>query len=184
MRVYLDTGLFLDYLAPRGHAGTFLRTANRRGRTINDLSEDAAECLACISPMHEGMTSCLTLYEVEHTMYEKLKNLSTGLTDHHRYLITSARSLTIQVLSMVRYHGIRVLDLSQSVFEKAASELELQSRAIRAADSIHMATAMMNSADVIVTADDHLLGLDCVFRNPNGAQIRCVDTDVALTLLK
>ena len=184
MRVYLDTGLFLDYLAPRSHAGTFLRTANRRGRNINDLSEDAAKCLACISKMHEGMTSCLILYEVEHTMYEKLKVLSTGLTNHHRYLITSARSLTIQILSMVRYHGIRILELSQSIFEKAASELELQNRAVRIADSIHMATAMMNSADVIVSADDHLLGLDCVFKNPNGDQIRCVETDVALTLLK
>ena len=184
MRVYLDTGLFLDYLAPRGHAGTFLRTADRRGRTSNRLSEDAAKCLVRISARHEGMTSCLTLYEVEHTMYEKLKNMSIGLADHHRYLITSARSLTIQVISMVRYHGIRVLDLSQSVFEKTASELELQSRGIRAADSIHVTTAMMNSADVIVTADDHLLGLDCVFRSPNGAEIRCVDTDDALTLLK
>jgi len=184
MRVYLDTGLFLDYLASRGHAGTFLRTADRRGRTANHLSEDAAQCLTRISSKHEGMKSCLTLYEVEHAMYEKLKSLASGLTDYHRYLITSARSLTIQALSMVKYHDIRVLDLSQAVFEKIASELELQSRAIQAADSIHIATAAMNGADMIISADDHLLGLDRVFTNTDGARIRCVDTDNALGLLK
>jgi len=184
MRVYLDTGPFLDYLAPRGHAGTFLRTAGRRGRAINELHEDAVKCLDYISSKHEGMTSCLTLYEVENAMCERLQSLSAGLTDHHRYVVTSARSLTIQVLSMVWYQGIRVLDLTQSVFEKLASELVLQRRAIAAADSIHMVTAMISDADLMLTTDEGLLALDRVFRNSSGIPIRCTDTDDASILLK
>lgn len=183
MRVYLDTGFFLDYLAPRGHAGNFLRIANRRGRSVDRLSEDAARCLVEIASKHEGVTSCLTLYEVEHAMYEKLKDLSSGLSDRHRYLITSARSLTVQVLSMVKYHNIRVLDLSQAIFQKTLSEIELQSRAIEAADSIHIATAIVHYTDLIVSTDDDMLKLNGVFANSSGGQIQCLDTDDALLVL-
>lgn len=183
MRVYLDTGVFLDYLAPRGHAGNFLRITDRRGRTVEQLSKDAERCLIAIGSKHEGVTSCLTLYEVEHAMYEKLKNLSSGLSDRHRYLITSARSLTVQVLSMVRYHEIQVLDLSQVIFQKTVSEIELQSRAIEAADSIHIATAILHDMDLIISTDDHMLNLNRVFTNSSGGQIQCVDTDEALLVL-
>lgn len=184
MKVYLDTGLFLDYLAPRGHAGYFLRITDRRGRTVDQLSKDAAGCLIEIGSKHEGVTSCLTLYEVENAMYEKLKDLSSGLSDLHRYLITSARSLTVQVLSMVKYHKIRVLDLSQVIFQKTVSEIEFQSRAIEAADSIHIATAIVHDVDLIISTDDHMLNLNGVFANSSGGQIQCVDTDDALLVLQ
>lgn len=183
MKVYLDTGLFLDYLAPRGHAGNFLRMTDRRGRTVDHLSEDAARCLIEIGSKHEGVTSCLTLYEVEYAMYEKLKDLSSGLSDRHRYLISSARSLTVQVLSVVKYHKIRVLDLSQAIFQKTVSEIELQSRAIEAADSIHIATAIVHDVDLIISTDNHMLNLNGIFANSSGGQIQCVDTDDALLVL-
>lgn len=183
MRIYLDTGVFLDYLALRGHVGPFLRTAGRRGRTVDQLVENATKCLLEISFKHHGFTSSLTLYEVEHSMYETLKSVSSGLPDHHRYLITSARALTVQVLSMVKYNNVQVIDLTQSVFEKVVSEIELQSRAIQAADSIHIATALQNDADVIISTDDHILKLNDVFENRNGLRIQCMDTDDALGML-
>jgi hypothetical protein len=182
--VYLDTGVFLDYLAPRGHAGTFLRITDRRGRPVDQLSEDAAKCLIEIDSNHVGITSCLTLYEVEHAMYEKLRDLSSGLSDRHRYLITSARSLTVQVLSVVKYHKIRVLDLSQAIFEKTVAEIDLQSRAIEAADSIHVATGIVHDVDLIISTDDHMLNLNGIFRNSSGGQIQCLDTDDALLVLQ
>lgn len=183
-RVYIDTGVFLDYLALRGHAGSFLRTTGRRTRTVEQLSADAATCVSKVNTNHQGLTSSLTLYEVENAMYESLRNRSGGLSDHHRYIITSARSLTIQVLSMIYYHDrIRVADLTQSIFERTVSEIELQKRAIQAADSIHIVTALMNNVDVIISTDDDMLDLDKVFQNASGSKILCLDTDRALAIL-
>src|SRR5215470_7832268 len=105
MRVYLDTGAFIDYLTRRSHAGPFLRTSGRRGRTTDQLSLDATECFHRIGSLHEGFTSSLTLYEVERTMYERLESLSSGLPDHYRYLIASARPLAFQIMLLVEYHN-------------------------------------------------------------------------------
>lgn len=184
MRVYIDTGIFLDYLALRGHAGGYVRTAGRRGRTVQQLSTDAAECLKKINSHHDGCTTTLTLYEVENVMYGSLKSSSSGLSDRNRYLITSARSLTIQVLSVVWFHDkLRLIDLTKTTFEKVATEIELQKRAIEAGDSIHVITALTEDVDLIISTDEDILNLDRVFQNTRGSKIQCLDTDTALSLL-
>jgi hypothetical protein len=68
MRAYLDSGIFLDYLIGRGHAGAYLRTADRRGRLPAQLGEDAEACLTLLAAKHEAFTSSLTCYEVEEAM--------------------------------------------------------------------------------------------------------------------
>lgn len=183
MRVYIDTGVFLDYLALRGHAGGYVRTAGRRGRTVQQLSTDAAECLKRINSHHDGYTSSLTLHEVENVMYASIKSLSSALSDRNRYLVTSARSLTMQVLSVVWFYDIRVIDLTKTTFEKVVAEIELQKRAIEAGDSIHVVTALTEDVDLIVSSDEDILNLDKVFQNTRGNKIRCLDTDTALPLL-
>jgi predicted nucleic acid-binding protein len=182
MKIYIDTGVFLDYLAHRGNF--FLRTAERRGRTIEQLSDDAFKCLKKINEKHEGFTSSLMLYEAENTMYETLKKHSAIISDKLRYIVTHARSLTTQILCMLFYHDhIQVIDLTQNIFEKTVSVIELQKRAIEAADSIHLVTAIMNNAEIIISTDDHILNLDRILRNTNGIEIQCLDTDAAFAVL-
>ena len=41
MRVYLDTGIFIDYLSARGGANALLRSSERRGRAPADIATDA-----------------------------------------------------------------------------------------------------------------------------------------------
>ena len=38
MRIYFDTGVFIDYLSGRGNSAALLRTADRRGRTPADIA--------------------------------------------------------------------------------------------------------------------------------------------------
>jgi hypothetical protein len=183
MNVYFETGPFLDYLSRRGHVGPILRPGERRGRSVEHLAEDAEDCFKKAQAHHNAVTSSITLYEVENALYLALSKESAGLSDRQRYLITSARSVAIQVLSVVAFHSVDVLPLTQAVFEWAVTELELHRRGIKAADSLHVASASTSDADVIITADDDILKLDKVFTNNRGKPIRCIDSDVGKDLL-
>jgi hypothetical protein len=63
VRVYFDTGVFIDYLSKRGN--TILRTSDRRGRAPAQLATDAERLFELVRRSHIGATSCLTYYEVE-----------------------------------------------------------------------------------------------------------------------
>ena len=98
-------------------------------------------------------------------------------------MIISSRSLSVQILAIKSYYNLRILDLSESVVIKQVQETQLQIRGIRAADSLHIATAILNNVDIVITTDRHLLGLNRVFQNQNGKYIQCLDTNVAKNLL-
>ena len=68
MRVYVDTGTLIDYLAQAAPAASILRSAHRRGRSIAKLFEDARDALIRVATTHQGATSALTFYEVEETL--------------------------------------------------------------------------------------------------------------------
>lgn len=183
MKIYIDTGVFIDYLAERSPTGSYLRTAPRRGRTVSQLSDDGTQLLERIKSKHQGLTSCLTLYEVETILYQTLASFYGGRSDSRRYLVISARSLTTQVMSVLERHNIEVMDLTLELFKNTVAEIELQARAIEAGDSLHITTAIINNAEVIVSSDRDLLNLDGLLRNKNGNIIQCLDTDRALLLL-
>jgi len=84
---------------------------------------------------------------------------------------------------LAEYHNIEVLPLTKVVFERVVSEYELQRRGIQAGDSIHVVTAIMNNADILVSTDVDILGLNRVFNNTSGRSIQCMDTDGALLIL-
>ena len=183
MKVYLDTGVFVDYLIYRGHAGIFLRTRGRRNRPVQQLSADVAECFKIIQNSHEGFTSSLTLYEAEDALYSRLLKSSKGIEDRKRYIITSARSLIIQIFTIMEVFDLRLLNLSEDIIKRQVQEIDLQIRGIRAADSLHMATAIIHNADIIISTDRHLLNLNEVFNNQNKKQIKCLDTNEAKNYL-
>ncbi len=183
MKVYLDSGVFIDYLIGRGHAGSYLRTAERRGRAPEQLLSDAEGCLSRIRERHQGMTSTLTCYEVEEALYRALRRSAAGVANADRFIIPAARAVTTQTLVTIDLFGIAMIDLSTTVVTSQCSNIELQKRGIRAADALHIVTALAQTADAFITTDAHLIALDCIFTTVTGAALRCVDTDVGLSVL-
>ncbi len=183
MRVYLDTGVFIDYFINRSHAGHYLRTGRRRGRTPKKLHKDVVSCLSRISRRHEGLTSCLALYELEQALVTELKKVYKGSSHLNPFIISSARSAVIQGMTVAQIYNIKLLDVSENIVLKQLQEVTLQLQGIMAADSLHIVTAVQADADIIISTDTHIHKLNNVFQTSRGSQIRCVDTDVALTLL-
>jgi predicted nucleic acid-binding protein len=183
VRVYFDTGVFLDYLSPRGNTTALLRSTDRRGRQPTTLAEDAEKLFETVSRQHIGATSCLTYYEVEEALYRLLAQSAKGVSHADTFLIPVARAITTQVQIMVDLFNISVLDLTGATIRLQLQLVPLQTRGIRAADSLHMATAISFDADLVVSADDALLQLDGLLRNSRGDAINCRDTDTALALL-
>jgi predicted nucleic acid-binding protein len=84
---------------------------------------------------------------------------------------------------MVDSFKIKLSDLTRAVFVAQSSNIELQERGIRAADALHVTTAIAEGAELLITTDSNLIRLDNIFENSAGATLRCVDTDQALALL-
>lgn len=130
-----------------------------------------------------GATSCLTYYEVEEALYQLLVQAAKGVPRVSTLLIPAARSITTQVQMVVDLFNISVLDLTSGTVRLQLQQLELQTRGIRAADALHAASAIAFDADLFVSTDGALLGLDGILMNTRGSRILCRDTDLALKLL-
>lgn len=183
MKVYLDSGVFIDYLIGRGHTSSFLRATNRRGRTPDRLLADAEACFAAIVQRHEGITSSLTCYEVEEAMYRELRRSTNEVPNVDRFIIPAARAVILQTLVTIEQFRIALLGLTSAVVIAQCDNVELQRRGVRAADALHVTTALAHGAPVFITTDGSLLALDNAFVNTDGVRVRCVDTDDALPLL-
>src|SRR5579864_6383450 len=183
VRVYFDTGVFIDYLSTRGNTNAILRSSGRRGRTPAEMAIDAERLFERVSRAHTGGTSCLTYYEVEEALYRLLAQSAKGVSSAGTLLIPAARSITTQVQIVVELFNVSVLDLTSGTVRLQLQQLDLQTRGIRAADALHMASAIAFDADLLVSTDDALLHLDGILINTRGAKILCRDTDLALQLL-
>jgi len=183
VRVYFDTGVFIDYLSTRGNTNAILRSSGRRGRTPAEMAVDAERLFERVSRAHTGGTSCLTYYEVEEALYRLLAQSAKGVSSAGTLLIPAARSITTQVQIVVELFNVSVLDLTSGTVRLQLQQLDLQTRGIRAADSLHAASAIAFDADLIVSTDDALLDLDGVLMNIRGSKILCRDTDLSLPLL-
>jgi predicted nucleic acid-binding protein len=182
--VYLDSGVFIDYLIGRGHTSSFLRASERRGRAPERLLADAEACFSAIVQQHEGITSSLTCYEVEEAMYRELRRSTTEVPNVDRFIIPAARAVILQTLVTIELFNVILLDLTAAVVTAQCDNIELQKRGIRAADALHLTTALAHGAQVFITTDNALIALDNAFENNQGVRLRCVDTDNALTLLQ
>lgn len=127
MKVYLDSGVFIDYLIGRGHTGSFLRATERRGRVPERLLEDAEACLSAIVQRHEGITSSLTCYEVEEAMYRELRRTTNDVPNVDRFIIPAARAVITQTLVTIELFKIALLDLTSAVVIAQCDNVELQS---------------------------------------------------------
>ena len=136
MRVYFDTGVFIDYLSTRGNTNAILRSSGRRGRTPASMAVDAERLFERVTRAHTGATSCLTYYEVEEALYRLLAQSAKGVSNAGTLLIPAARSITTQVQIVIELFNISVLDLTSGTVRLQLQQLNLQTRGIRAADSL------------------------------------------------
>lgn len=183
MKVYIDTGVFIDYLSAQAIAGSSLRSTNRRGRTPQKLFEDAENVLKKVATSHTAATSSLTYYEVEEALFKQLTSVATGMANASTIRVLAARSIVPQTITAVRFFSINVLDLTSTTVEEQLSNVELYVRGIRAADALHVASAINFDAEVLISVDEDVLKLDGVITNKSGVPIKFCDTDIALTIL-
>ena len=115
MKVYLDSGVFIDYLIGRGHTSSFLRATERRGRAPERLLADAEACFSAIVHRHAGITSTLTCYEVEEAMYRELRRTTNEVPNVDRFIIPAARAVITQTLVTIELFKIALLDLTSAV---------------------------------------------------------------------
>lgn len=183
MKVYIDTGVFIDYLSLQAIAGSSLRSAERRGRTPQKLFEDAENVLKRVASLHTGATSSLTYYEVEEALFKQLTSVATGMANASTIRVLAARSIVPQTMTAVRFFNIDVLDLTALIVEEQLRNVELYIRGIRAADAIHVASAINFDAEVLISVDEDVLKLDGAITNQSGVSIKFCDTDFALSIL-
>ncbi|HYP05144.1 MAG TPA: PIN domain-containing protein [Bryobacteraceae bacterium] len=149
----------------------------------SDIAGDAERLFEKVQRSHIGATSCLTYYEVEEALYRLLAQSAKGISRADTLLIPAARSITTQVQIVVDLFNISVLDLTSDTVRLQLQQLELQTRGIRAADALHVASAIAFGADLVVSTDDGVLSLDGILSDTQGRKIMCRDTDQALSLL-
>jgi len=183
VKVYIDTGVFIDYLSSQAIVGSTLRSTERRGRTPQKLFEDAENVLKRIASSHMGATSSLTYYEVEEALFKQLASVVTGIENANKIRVILARSIVPQTRTAVRFFGISVLDLTATTVEVQLNNMDLRDKGIRAADALHVASAINFDAEVLISVDNDVLKLDSLIKNTSGVPIKCCDTDEALTIL-
>ena len=183
MKVYIDTGVFIDYLSSQAIAGSSLRSEGRRGRNPQKLFEDSEKVLKAVASSHRGATSSLTYYEVEEALFKRLTSVATDMANASKIRVLAARSIVPQTITAVRFFSIKVLDLTATTVESQLSNVELYVRGIRAADALHVASAINFDAEVLISVDEDLLKLDGIIVNKSGVPIKFCDTDIALTIL-
>ena len=183
MRVYFDTGVFIDFLSALGNWNAILRSSDRRGRTPAQVGGGAERLFKKVRHIHAGATSCLTYYEVEEALYRQLKQAAKGVSHADTLLIPVARSITAQIQIVVEQFNIAVLDLTSGTVRIQLQQLDLQTRGIRAADALHAAFAIAFDAGLLVSTDEALLNLDGILVNTQRRKILCRETDAALQLL-
>jgi hypothetical protein len=88
-----------------------------------------------------------------------------------------------QVEAMTWLFSIQKLDLTPGIIRQQLQTMEFQVRGTRAVDALHVATAMQVEADFVISADDDILQLDGLLTTAAGKTLRCVDSDLAITLL-
>jgi len=183
VKVYIDTGVFIDYLSSQAISGSTLRSTERRGRTPQKLFEDAENVLKRIASSHTGATSSLTYYEVEEALFKQLASVVTGIENANKIRVILARSIVPQTRTAVRFFGIGVLDLTATTVEVQLNNMDLRDKGIRAADALHVASAINFDAEVLISVDNDVLKLDSLIKNKSGVPIKCCDMDEALTIL-
>jgi predicted nucleic acid-binding protein len=183
---YVDTSIFIDYFVGRRDDAAILRETPRRQRLPAQLSNDADQCLRKLTAPHSIITSALTFYEVEEAMLRALAKAGSALTGRRpadKFLVPAARVVLEQMFATSEVFGIKVVDLTLTTVSAQRLNHELTVSGIRSADALHISSALLHDADVMITGDKRLVSLDSRLRTTSGNALRILDTDAALNYI-
>jgi hypothetical protein len=79
---------------------------------------------------------------------------------------------------------IKLVELTKEVIRAQCGDLALQMKGVRAADALHVTTALLHDAELLLSADEDILKLDGELRTITGKVLRCLDTDAGISLLR
>lgn len=175
MIIYLDTGFFIDYFSGRSMVAVNLRTESRRGRKVDQIQKDS-ESILKKTGTHELITSVTTALEYSDNTYDELKKFSKGLPDISVENVMKTKAETAVFYKRCEKEHIRLVPLDDKILLYALRNPEYDELEIK--DAIHVQTARISKANIIVSADSDLLKCDKTFD-----RIRILDTDGVLKLL-
>jgi predicted nucleic acid-binding protein len=175
MIVYLDTGFFIDYFSKRSTVAVHLRTKSRRGRKIDQIQNES-ESIMNKSQSHKLITSVVTALEYSDNIYDTLRDLNKGLPDINVENVMNTKSGTAVFYKRCEKKNIRLVPLNGTILLNALRNSEYDDFTIY--DAIHVQTARIIRANLIITTDSDLIKYDRAFDS-----IRILDTDDASKLL-
>jgi hypothetical protein len=94
--------------------------------------------------------------------------------------VLRVRSVTQELTLILQYPGGRT---NRRHGTCTMREHQAGNGGVRAADALHVTTALQHDADLILSTDSGILNLDGKPKTLGGNDLRCLDSDAALSLL-
>ena len=180
MKVYLDTGFFIDYDSARNPVAISLRVAGRRNRSLRRVQTDAATTMDKLR-LHHSFTSTLAVIEYERAMFYSLHEMTRGVSSGQQNAEALSKFYAGLFLDIVcRQRHIRVIPLPANLIRAASVATRASSLELR--DAIHLECAIGFDCDMIISPDEHFHRLDRRI-TISGRPVRIVDTNVAVRML-
>lgn len=79
--------------------------------------------------------------------------------------------------------NIELVGLTEEIIVTQCSDIVLQMKGVRAADALHVTTALLHDADLLLSTDAAILDLNGELKTVTGKTMKCLDTDVAIGIL-
>lgn len=175
MKVYFDTGFFIDYFSSRTMPAILMRTQGRRGRTIHQIQQHAQNIMYNISK-HELFTSIISIEEYAILSYEHLNQTIKGTYNKKSFIRNIIKTESTKLFNLCIINNIRLIPLDNTIINDAITNEGYDKLDFH--DAIHIKTARDAKSDIIISTDLHLLSHNNIFDG-----IRILDTDEALKLL-
>lgn len=172
MNIYLDTGFFVDCFSRRSLAAVNLRKEARRGRTINQIQDDADKIMARLHK-HNTLTSVITMQEYANSVYSNLKQIFKGMPEVDIHNRITMKQEAIRIVDICKRKSIKLSKLTEEILNNAIRK-EIYAN-LDLYDATHIETAIFNQSEVIISTDYDLLKFDYFFQ-----EIRIMDTDIAI----
>ena len=133
MRLYFDTGVFIDYLSTRGRANATLRSSQRRGRTPAQIAGDAERLFEKASSAHViGRFSTLINLTKKPLRYSNWPSRRV-ITENVIYTVAQRWSASICMFSEAASFLIAISDTSTASL--SCSSIKTSVRINRSAES-------------------------------------------------
>lgn len=175
MKVYFDTVFFIDYFSSRSIVTRTFRTRNRKGRTTGQLQSDAEDLLIKLKN-HDGMTSICSIQEYSELQVKFTTDYLSGAINKKLGSRIVMRYESSKLMTLCKQSNISLIECTEQIIDDTLSKIQYNHLGF--IDAIHIRTAELNNADIMVTGDDELIK-----NTGNFGKLQIVDSDQAVIML-